>query len=111
MEKSGTDRFNVEFDIVKNIAAIEKLKSDLLSGTAELFKGMTVSDTSVGEQKECLSEIIIAAYLLSGRLGIEFKEIDQAALKKLKAGLLEASPLSKEKSLLYKFMNRSNESI
>lgn len=100
------EKFGIDFDIVKNISVIEKLKCDLLSGTSDLFSGMTVSGTTISERKELLAEIIISAYLLSSRLGIDLSEIDRTILNKLKTGLLEQSPLSKDKSLLYKFIDK-----
>ncbi|MDR2903922.1 MAG: MazG-like family protein [Clostridiales bacterium] len=101
------EKFGLDFDIVKNIALIEKLKCGLLSGTADLFKGMAAADLSVAEKKELLSEIIISAYLLSDKLGIEYKELNETIQNKLKAGLLDGeSPLSKESSLLYQFIHK-----
>ena len=99
------ERSNADFDIVKNLAIIEKLKCNLLSCTADLFSGMTAANTNAFERKDLLAEIIISAYLLSRKLGIDFEGIDKEILDKLKIGILDDSNLSTDKSVLYKYMN------
>lgn len=67
-----------EFDIAKNVRLIDWLKSELLTSVADLFK--LLSSGIKGSQEaiaDCIASIILAAYLLGKRLGIQFEQIDR----------------------------------
>lgn len=73
-------------DITKNIRLIEQLKSELLLNTATLFSLLTDENPEIikGRTSDAISNIIITAYLLAKRLGIEYHQIDQFVNNTLK---------------------------
>ena len=67
-----------DFDITKNIRIIEWLKSEMLNSVAKLFTMLTSgAEASQKALAGCLSNIIIACYLLGKRLGIHYALIDE----------------------------------
>jgi len=79
-----------ELNILDNIKLIENYKAFLLSSVADLFTSMAKGNkSSTDEIIDELSEIIILSYMLGRRLGINFSEIDDKIVKKLKLGLLK----------------------
>lgn len=93
-------------DIVRNISAVEKLKCTLLSDIARLYESMSVPGQPQSEKKEIAASIIITVYLLSTKLGISFEEISNKVVESLKADILRESPLSKDKSMLCKYLSK-----
>ncbi len=104
MEKNGID-----FDIVKNISVIEKLKCLMLSDISKLYSNMASSSANESERREIVSDIIITAYLLSNRLGISPESIDGKILNKLKCEVLKESFLGSDKSALYKYLSQKSQ--
>ena len=68
-----------EVDITKNIMKIDCLKSELLSGTAGVFKLMAkgINSELNSTMADELSNIILMCYFLGRRIGIDYKEIDK----------------------------------
>jgi LCP family protein required for cell wall assembly len=83
-----------EFDIAKNIRLVEWLKCEILSSVAELYRLLAsgIKKGSRGSQDaiaDCLSSMIVAAYLLGKRLGIPFLVIDNKIESKIRLGMIE----------------------
>lgn len=81
---------NDELDIMGNIKLIDTYKNFLLSTVADLFVSMGKgSNGSMDEINDELSEIIIFAYLLGKRMAIDYSQVDERLMRKLKLGLTE----------------------
>ncbi|MCX7903614.1 MAG: MazG-like family protein [Caloramator sp.] len=79
-----------ELDIMGNIRLIETYKTFLLIAVSDLHISMLKgSRANLDEIKDELSQIIILAYLLAKKLGIEYSSIDDKVMKKLRASLLD----------------------
>jgi|GEM_PF-3883254 len=90
-----------DIDILRSISIIEKLKCEILSETARLFKSM--NEHGEADNKEILSKLLTNVYLLAERIGISPEALDASALKKLKAQMLSREtdePHSEENKLL-----------
>lgn len=88
---------NEDFDIMGNIKVIENYKNFLLSSVADLFSTMSKGNRAeMDDVIDELSEIIILAYLLGKRLGINYSAIDERLIKKLRLGVLEEDKIEKE---------------
>lgn len=88
---------NDDFDIMGNVRLIENYKTYMLSSVADLFVTMSKGNrASMDDIKDEISEIIILSYLLSKRLNIEYPEIDDRIIKKLKLGVVEDNSVEKE---------------
>lgn len=86
-----------EFDIAKNVRLIDWLKSELLTSVADLFK--LLSSGIKGSQEaiaDCIASIILAAYLLGKRLGIQFEQIDRKLEGKIRLGIIEEYAVEKD---------------
>ncbi|KPU42902.1 MazG-like family protein [Oxobacter pfennigii] len=87
---------NDEFDVTGNIKIIEFLKTELIGSVAALYrvlnKGSKITQDALSE---CLAGIIIIAYILAKRLGIEFSAIDLKVQNQLKIGILEEDEIEK----------------
>ena len=80
-----------------NVRLIENYKTYMLSSVADLFVTMSKGNrASMDDIKDEISEIIILSYLLSKRLNIEYSEIDDRIIKKLKLGVVEDNSVEKE---------------
>lgn len=90
--------FEKEIDITKNIKIIDRLKSEMLTDIANLFRILVngVSDEIHEGLADTLSNIILIAYLLGRRLGISYNVVEMKMRNKIKLGLVESS--SNEKS-------------
>lgn len=79
-----------ELNILDNIRLIENYKAYLLASVADLYTSMAKgTKSSTDEILDELSEIVILSYMLGRRLGINFSEIDEKIVKKLKLGLIK----------------------
>lgn len=86
-----------EFDIAKNVRLIDWLKSELLTSVADLFK--LLSSGIKGSQEaiaDCIASIILAAYLLGKRLGIQFEQVDRKLEGKIRLGIIEEHAVEKD---------------
>lgn len=72
-------------DITKNIRIIEWIKAELIGSISLVFKAMIKGS----EEKiiDALSSIVIMAYILGKRLGINFSQLDVNIESKLKQGI------------------------
>ncbi|MBO8137145.1 MAG: MazG-like family protein [Desulfotomaculum sp.] len=76
---------NQDSGIAKNIRVIEWLKADILASLAALFKAMVKGS----EEKllDALASLVITAYILGRRLGINFSRLDLKIESKLRQGI------------------------
>lgn len=82
-----------EFDIARNIRVIEWLKTELVEAVAALFKGMLKgSEEAI---LDCLASIVITAYILGRRIGVNFGRIDLKIETKLRLSIEEAHEVEK----------------
>ena len=87
---------NNQVDIGKNIKMIEFLKVELLNSVAMLFEAM-VKGIKEGQESliEVLANIILVAYSLGKRLGIDYYIIDKKIQEKAKLHIIEDHHLEK----------------
>ncbi|EFM11000.1 MULTISPECIES: MazG-like family protein [Paenibacillus] len=75
----GTER---EMDVAKRAQAIEWLKMELVDQVSRLFKALW--DGSVSRLTDSLASLISSGYILGRRLGIPYRELDEAIIAKLR---------------------------
>jgi len=67
-----------EIDVTKNIMKIDIMKSNILSSISEIFKlmskGINVDLNEIAGEE--IANIIVNAYMLGRRMGIDYGEID-----------------------------------
>ena len=76
-------------EISKNIKMIDNLQCQLLSFVSQLFLSMQNNDITTAERAEILANIEVILYLLSDKLGVSSKTLDQKAISRIKVGLLK----------------------
>ena len=76
-------------DIAKIIKMIDNLQCQLLSFVSQLFLSMQNNDITTAERAEILANIEVILYLLSDKLGVSSKTLDQKAISRIKVGLLQ----------------------
>lgn len=74
-----------EIDVAKNLKMIEWLKAELVDSVGALFKSLlkTGSDAAA----DALAAIIIVAYILGKRVGVNFHTVDAKVKAKLHMGI------------------------
>lgn len=76
-----------DMDVARSFKAIEWLKTELLGDVAELFRAMRHSrEDRVADH---LANVIMAAYLLGRRLGIDFVQLESKLRQKVRANAEE----------------------
>ncbi|WP_425059411.1 hypothetical protein SCACP_41040 [Sporomusa carbonis] len=67
--------FSQESDILRRLRLIEGLKADLLTEVGNLYQAMAHNHReAIGE---ALAQVVISAYILGRRLGIDYTEMDE----------------------------------
>ncbi|CVK18540.1 MazG-like family protein [Sporomusa sphaeroides] len=67
--------FSQESDILRKLRLIEGLKADLLTEVGKLYQAMARNKReAIGE---ALAQIIISAFVLGRRLGIDYPQMDE----------------------------------
>ncbi len=89
--------YDRDIDITRNIKIIEWLKSELLTDLADLNKALVngIREEVHESVTESLSNIILEAYLLGRRLGINYSAIENRIHRKIKLGLVEEHDIEK----------------
>lgn len=89
--------FDKDIDITRNIRIIEKLKSELLTDIANLFRILVngVREELHDAISEALSNIILICYLLGKRLGVSYNSIEMKIDSKVRLGLVESDDIEK----------------
>ncbi len=99
-------------DITRNMRLIESLKSDLLLAVSHLYSEMSsetcedIRDVAL----DTLSDVIIASYLLSRRLGVDYATLEKQIASKIRLGLLQEHETEKyfgDLSALSKIRNQN----
>jgi NTP pyrophosphatase (non-canonical NTP hydrolase) len=73
--------FSQESDILRKLRLIEGLKADLLAEVGKLYQAMARNKReAIGE---ALAQVVISAYVLGRRLGIDYPEMDEIVNTKL----------------------------
>lgn len=75
-------------DIAKNIKMIEFYKTELLSSLSFLYGAMFKGKNS-DDITDALTDIVMTAYLLGRRLGMDFNEVDRHMQDKLHLQIIE----------------------
>ena len=87
---------NRDMDIIRNLRAIEWLKSEILVTIAEVYQLLSKGEDYIKEDLEDLiSNIILLSFLLSKRLGISYEEIESSLIDKIKLNILEGHKIEK----------------
>jgi hypothetical protein len=71
-----------EIDLAKRAKVIEWLKTELIEQNSRLFKGMWEGNNP--QITDSLASLIMSGYILGRRLGISYRELDEAMIGKLK---------------------------
>lgn len=89
--------FDKDIDITRNIKIIERLKSELLTDIANLFRILVngVREELHDAISEALSNIILLCYLLGRRLGVSYNSIEMKMDSKIRLGLVETDDIEK----------------
>ncbi|HHV95862.1 MAG TPA: hypothetical protein GXX37_05230 [Clostridiaceae bacterium] len=89
--------FDKDIDITRNIKIIEKLKSELLTDVANLFRVLVngVKEELHDAIADALSNIILICYLLGRRLGVSYNSIELKIDSKIRLGLVENDDIEK----------------
>lgn len=74
-----------DMDIAKNIRMIEWLKTELLDNVSGLFRGFVKGNESI--LLDCLSNIVVFAYVLARRCGISFQELERSVVGKVEKSI------------------------
>ncbi len=97
-------------EIAKNIKIIDNLQCQLLSLVSQLFLSMQNSEMTTAERAEILAGIEVILYLLSEKLGVSCKTLDQKAMARIKVGILKEESNEEWKNsllgILYHLENR-----
>ncbi|RAL23393.1 MazG-like family protein [Thermoflavimicrobium daqui] len=91
----------------KNIKVIDWLKTDMLNQIANLFKGLYYANRHI--LIDSLSSLIVSTYILARRMGLSFRELDQAIIDKLREHKNEGHQLEQwygDLSSLEEYMNK-----
>ncbi len=96
-----------DFDVTSSVVAIERLKCNLLNDIAALFDVLTQNGDLSDERAEIISDLILNAYVLGGRLGASYPVLDKKLLAKLRLLLLmDDKGLSGEYSALSRHIDK-----
>jgi len=74
-----------DMDIAKNIRMIEWLKTELLDNVSGLFRAFLKGNEAL--LLDFLSNIVMFAYVLARRVGIDFHELDRSVQAKAERGV------------------------
>ncbi|MCS1352671.1 MazG-like family protein [Mechercharimyces sp. CAU 1602] len=93
--------------IAKSVKVIDWLKTELIDQLANLFKGLHYANQTL--IVDSLASLITAVYVLARRLGLSFRELDQAVVKNLQEHVEEGHQLEEwyqDLSHLEKYIDR-----
>lgn len=77
--------------IAKNLKVIDWLKTEILDQIANLFKGLHHANQHL--ILDSLASLVVVSYVLARRVGISFRELDQAVVSKLREHIREGHQL------------------
>ncbi|SFI69694.1 MazG-like family protein [Thermoflavimicrobium dichotomicum] len=91
----------------KNVKVIDWLKTEILDQIANLYKGLHYANRHF--IIDSLSSLIVSVYILARRVGLSFRELDQAVIEKLREHKNEGHQLEEwygDLSSLEEYMNK-----
>ena len=100
------------FNIMTNIKIIEDLKAQLICVIGEFFRLLNKGNNAAQEAiSECISGAIIILYVLAGKLGYSFAEIDHVIKRKLEMGIRSEDLIERDDKSLSKLKKYINNRI
>lgn len=97
-----------DIDIIKNMKTIDWLKAELLTNVALLHKNLVSGEENTKDHLEdIISNIILESYVLGNRLGINYKDTNNALIENIKLNLIEEHKIERwygDLSLLLEFI-------
>jgi hypothetical protein len=84
-------------DVARSLRIVENLKSELLEDIAVLYRHLAdpVPEDTRAVASESLSDMIVIAYLLGKRLGVDYSTMDRHISKKIRLGLINDNEIEK----------------
>ncbi len=92
-------------EIAINVKMIDNLQCQLLSLVSQLFLSMQDNAVTTAERAEILAGIEVILYLLSDKLGVSCKTLDQKAISRIKVGLLKEGSTEEWKASLLEILH------
>lgn len=74
--------FSRESDMIRTLRFIEGLKAALIAHIAALYRAM--AENSDIAMKKALAQLVMHAYVLGRRIGIDYEELDETVKDELK---------------------------
>lgn len=71
-----------EMDVAKRAKVIEWLKTEVVDHVSRLFKALWEGSTT--RIMDSLASLMVSSYILGRRLGISYRDLDEAILDKLR---------------------------
>ncbi|SEO91556.1 MazG-like family protein [Paenibacillus sophorae] len=71
-----------DLDVAKRAKVIEWLKTEVIDQVSRLFKALWEGSTA--RVSDSLASLIMSSYILGRRLGISYRDLDEALLEKLR---------------------------
>lgn len=71
-----------ELDVARRAKMMEWLKTVMMEQMAQLYRGLW--EGRQAKVVDSLASIIVSSYLLARRLGVSYRELDEAVLEKIK---------------------------
>ncbi|MBU5673696.1 MazG-like family protein [Paenibacillus brevis] len=71
-----------EMDVAKRAKVIEWLKTEVVDHVSRLFKALWEGSTT--RIMDSLASLMVSSYILGRRLGISYRDLDEAVLDKLR---------------------------
>lgn len=72
-----------EMDVARRAKIIEWLKTEMMEELAQLFRGLW--EGKQARVVDSLASLIVSCYVLARRLGMSYRELDEAIVEKVKA--------------------------
>jgi NTP pyrophosphatase (non-canonical NTP hydrolase) len=85
-----------DMDIIRNMRAIEWLKSELLSNVAYLYEVLAKGEEDTKDNlKDIVSNVVLTALLLSRRLGLSYEDVFSSLEDNIRANVLQQHKIEK----------------
>ena len=85
--------FSHESEILRKVRLIESLKADLITNVGNLYHG--IAQNSRQAIADGLAAVVVSAYILGKRLGIDFSALDEAVSAKVLQGIKQEQQAEK----------------
>ncbi len=85
-----------DMDIIKNMRAIEWLKSELLTSVAYLYEVLVKGEEDTKENlNDIVSNIVLTTLLLGRRLGLSYEDVFSSLENNIKVNILQQHNIEK----------------